>query len=152
MIETRGGEGGARWGGSGTAPNRSSRSCGRPKSSWPWGHGSLTRKGGRTATRRDELDVCVVGAGDGVMIQELTAARLRVVALQRGPFLKPGDFDDDELRTVIHDQVFSPDQIETWHFDENSSAEIGKFNMTAKLLRREQLAHRHQKRRQGSLQ
>src|SRR5262249_60048034 len=31
MIETRGGEGGARWGGSDTAPSRSSRSCVRPK-------------------------------------------------------------------------------------------------------------------------
>jgi len=59
--------------------------------------------------KRDEFDVCVIGtgAGGGVMIQELTAAGFRVVALQRGPFLKPADFDDDELRTVIRD----PDQM-----------------------------------------
>jgi len=36
--------------------------------------------------KRDECDVCVIGtgAGGGVMLQELTAAGFRVVALQRG--------------------------------------------------------------------
>ena len=41
---------------------------------------------------KDEIfDVCVIGtgAGGGVMIQELTAAGFRVVALQRGPLLTP---------------------------------------------------------------
>jgi choline dehydrogenase-like flavoprotein len=86
---------------------------------------------GRMAT--ETFDVCVIGtgAGGGVMIQELTAAGFRVVALQRGPFLKPGDFDDDELRTVIRDEVFSPNQVETYRFDEKSPTETGKFNMTA---------------------
>jgi choline dehydrogenase-like flavoprotein len=83
--------------------------------------------------RDDEFDVCVIGtgAGGGVMIQELTAAGLRVVALQRGPFLRPADFDDDELRTVIRDQVFSPDQVETYRHDDRSPIETGRFNYTA---------------------
>jgi choline dehydrogenase-like flavoprotein len=83
--------------------------------------------------KREEFDVCVIGtgAGGGVMIQELTAAGMRVVALQRGPFLKPSDFDDDELRTVIRDQVFSPDHVETWRFDAASPSETGRFTMTA---------------------
>ena len=53
----------------------------------------------------DDFDVCVIGtgAGGGVMLQELTAAGFRVVALQRGPFLQPAQFDDDELRTVLRD-------------------------------------------------
>jgi choline dehydrogenase-like flavoprotein len=82
---------------------------------------------------REEFDVCVIGtgAGGGVMIEQLTAAGFRVVALQRGPFLTPSDFDDDELRTVIRDQVFSPDQVETYRYDIKSPTETGKFNMTA---------------------
>jgi choline dehydrogenase-like flavoprotein len=85
---------------------------------------------------RDEFDVCVIGtgAGGGVMIQELTAAGLRVVALQRGPFLKPADFDDDELRTIIRDEVFSPDQVETWRRDDQSPTETGRFNYTANCV------------------
>ena len=57
--------------------------------------------------RQDEFDVCVIGtgAGGGVMIQELTAAGFRVVALQRGPFLQTSQFDDDELRTVWNEGV-----------------------------------------------
>ncbi len=82
---------------------------------------------------REEFDVCVIGtgAGGGVMIQELTAAGFHVVALQRGPFLQPSDFDDDELRTVIRDEVFSPDQLETYRYDAKSPTETGRFNMTA---------------------
>jgi choline dehydrogenase-like flavoprotein len=85
---------------------------------------------------KEEFDVCVIGtgAGGGVMMQELTAAGLRVVALQRGPFLKPGDFDDDELRTIIRDQVFSPDQVETYRYDEQSPTETGRFNYTANCV------------------
>ena len=83
--------------------------------------------------RGDEFDACVIGtgAGGGVMIQELTAAGLRVVALQRGPFLKPSDFDDDELRTIIRDQVFSPEQVETYRYDDKSPTETGRFNYMA---------------------
>ena len=86
--------------------------------------------------KRDEFDVCVIGtgAGGGVMLQELTAAGFRVVALQRGPFLKPADFDDDELRTVIRDEVFSADQVETYRYDENSPTETGRFNYTANCV------------------
>jgi choline dehydrogenase-like flavoprotein len=85
---------------------------------------------------KDEFDVCVIGtgAGGGVMIQELTAAGFRVVALQRGPFLKPGDFHDDELRTVIRDEVFSPDQVETYRYDDKSPTETGRFNYMANCV------------------
>ncbi len=81
----------------------------------------------------DEFDVCVIGtgAGGGVMIQELTAAGFRVVALQRGPFLKPTDFNDDELRTIVRDEVFSPDQVETYRYDDKSPTETGRFNYMA---------------------
>jgi choline dehydrogenase-like flavoprotein len=87
-------------------------------------------------TKREEFDACVIGtgAGGGVMIQELTAAGFRVVALQRGPFLKPADFDDDELRTVVRDEVFSSDQVETWRYDDKSPTETGRFNYTANCV------------------
>ncbi len=84
--------------------------------------------------KREDFDVCVIGtgAGGGVMIQELTAAGFRVVALQRGPYLRNQDFvDDDELRTVWRDELFSPDQLETWRLDELSPTYTGKFNAIA---------------------
>ena len=85
---------------------------------------------------KDEFDACVIGtgAGGGVMIQELTAAGFRVVALQRGPFLQPGDFHDDELRTIIRDEVFSSDQVETYRYDERSPTETGRFNYMANCV------------------
>ena len=81
--------------------------------------------------RPDTFDVCVIGtgAGGGTMIRELTAAGFRVVALQRGPYLRNQDFvSDDELTTA---RLFSPDQIETWRPDENSPEERGRFNYVA---------------------
>ena len=80
-----------------------------------------------------EFDVCVIGtgAGGGVMIDQLTAAGFRVVALERGPELSLADFDDDELRNVIRDQVFSRDQLETFRPDAQSRAETGRFSQIA---------------------
>jgi choline dehydrogenase-like flavoprotein len=83
--------------------------------------------------QREEFDVCVIGtgAGGGVMIQELTAAGFHVVALQRGPFLQTSEFSDDELHMVIRDELLSPDQVETWRFDQQSPTETGRFNRVA---------------------
>ncbi len=81
--------------------------------------------------KRESFDVCVIGtgAGGGVMSQELTAAGFRVVALQRGPYLRNRDFvSDDELRVV---RLFSPDQLETWRPDPATPAETGRFNYVA---------------------
>ena len=60
------------------------------------------------------------------MIDQLTAAGFEVVALERGGRVGPIDFDDDELRNVIRDQVFSPHQLETYRFDEASAFEPGR--------------------------
>jgi len=80
-----------------------------------------------------DFDVCVIGtgAGGGVMIDQLTAAGLRVVALERGPQLHSADFDDDELRNVIRDQVFSRDQLETFRAGEDAPTETGRFSQIA---------------------
>jgi choline dehydrogenase-like flavoprotein len=79
------------------------------------------------------FDVCVVGtgAGGGVMIQELTAAGFRVVALQRGPLLSTDDFVDDELKVMIRDGLFSPHQVETFRPDDATPAVAGRFNAMA---------------------
>jgi choline dehydrogenase-like flavoprotein len=83
-----------------------------------------------------EFDVCVVGTGaaGGVMIDQLTAAGFRVVALERGPELSLLDFDDDELRNAIRDQVFSPRQLETWRPDASTPTETGRFSQIAHCL------------------
>ena len=77
----------------------------------------------------DDFDVCVIGtgAGGGIMMDQLTAAGFRVVALERGPELSLAEFDDDELRNVVRDQVFSFDQLEIYRRDEAASSETGRF-------------------------
>jgi choline dehydrogenase-like flavoprotein len=81
----------------------------------------------------EPFDVCVIGtgAGGGVMIDRLTAAGLRVVALERGPKLETSQFDDDELENVVRDAVFSPEQLETYRLDAASPTETGRFNQLA---------------------
>ncbi len=80
---------------------------------------------------QEEFDVCVIGtgAGGGVMIQELTAAGFKVVALERGPKLELSQFlSDDELSVSIRDELFSPNQLETWRPDEATTVSQAKFN------------------------
>lgn len=81
----------------------------------------------------EDFDVCVIGtgAGGGVMIDRLTAAGLRVVALERGPQLSLSDFDDDELRNVVRDEIFSPHQLETYRFTATSPSETGRHSQIA---------------------
>jgi len=84
----------------------------------------------------EEFDVCVVGtgAGGGIMVDQLTAAGFRVVALERGGELSLVDFDDDELRNVIRDQVFSSDQLETYRSSAGEPTETGAFSQIAHCL------------------
>ena len=75
-----------------------------------------------------EYDACVIGtgAGGGVVIDQLTAVGMRVVALERGPMLSLADFDDDELRNVVRDRVFSQHQLETYRAREGDGVEQGR--------------------------
>jgi choline dehydrogenase-like flavoprotein len=86
-----------------------------------------------TVAKHEEFDVCVIGtgAGGGVMIDKLTAAGMRVVALERGPRLTVAEFDDDELRNVVRDEVFSPNQLETYRLDAESPSETGRISTLA---------------------
>jgi choline dehydrogenase-like flavoprotein len=78
----------------------------------------------------DVFDVCVIGtgAGGGVMLKELTAAGMRVVALERGPHLSTAQFTDDELEVISRDALFSPDQFETYRPAIGTATEKGRFN------------------------
>jgi len=87
-------------------------------------------------TSKNHFDVCVIGtgAGGGVMIDRLTAAGFKVVALQRGPELDGSDFKKDagdELKNVVRRQVFAPDLLETFRPDADSPTESGRFNPLA---------------------
>ncbi len=77
--------------------------------------------------KKQVFDVCIVGTGAGVMIDQLTAAGFSVVALERGPYIPPGEFDDDELRNSVRDLVFSADQQETFRHFEHEVAQPGKI-------------------------
>jgi choline dehydrogenase-like flavoprotein len=81
----------------------------------------------------ESFDVCVIGtgAGGGVMLKELTAAGMRVVALERGPELSLAQFTDDELAIMWRDTLFSPDQVETYRIEEGAKTETGRFNAIA---------------------
>ena len=84
--------------------------------------------------QNEEFDVCVIGtgAGGGVMIQELTAAGFRVVALERGPKLELSQFmSDDELSVSIRDELFSPGQLESWRPDTTTPTIQDKINALA---------------------
>lgn len=76
----------------------------------------------------EDFDACVIGTGadGGVRIDCLTAAGRRVIALEKGPWLLLSDFDDDELRNVVRDEIFSPHQLETDRFAASSPSEAGR--------------------------
>ena len=91
----------------------------------------------REVAKHGLADVCVIGtgAGGGVMLQELAEAGFDVVALERGPSLSLSQFmSDDELSVVLRDELFSPDQLETWRPDDASTAQVGRFHGIAHCL------------------
>jgi len=86
---------------------------------------------------QDEYDVCVVGtgAGGGVIIDRLTAAGLKVVALERGSQLTGEDlFNRDELQCVVRDKLYSPHQLETYRRNAQSPGETGRISEIAQCV------------------
>ncbi|WP_440874292.1 GMC family oxidoreductase [Thalassotalea sp. PLHSN55] len=75
------------------------------------------------------FDVCVIGtgAGGGVMIDQLTAAGMRVVALERGPHFTQADFDEDELKNIVRKNVFAEGKVDCYRPDKNSPTESGNI-------------------------
>lgn len=79
-------------------------------------------------------DVCIVGsgAGGGVMAQQLTAAGMNVVVLERGRHMNPGDFmQQDELTNMIRQDFFARDYRETQREDTTQTAQPGKYSLLA---------------------
>jgi len=85
--------------------------------------------------KNNKFDVCIIGtgAGGGVMIDELTAAGFKVVALERGHMWQNSEFmEHDELASQIQrNSVWSPDLIETLRSDESSTAVAGQYTALA---------------------
>jgi choline dehydrogenase-like flavoprotein len=81
--------------------------------------------------KKKVFDVCVIGtgAGGGVMIDQLTAAGMSVVGLERGPYLSTSEFDDDELRNGVRDLVFSPNQEESFYNAATGETQAGSFSL-----------------------
>ncbi len=80
----------------------------------------------------ETFDVCVIGtgAGGGVMIDELTAAGLSVVALERGPRLGPAEFaEHDEISNQVRGTGFAPELAETLRPDESTPAQRRRTSM-----------------------
>jgi choline dehydrogenase-like flavoprotein len=84
------------------------------------------------ARKPDPVDVVIVGTGatGGTAAKVLTEAGLRVVALERGPWLTPQDFSFDEIkylgRNYLHpDPILKP---RTRRPDEQSKSEIFPFS------------------------
>jgi len=48
-----------------------------------------------------------------------------------GGRLRTSQITDDELAIVVHDTLFSPDQLETFRWDEASPTRTGRFNWLA---------------------
>jgi choline dehydrogenase-like flavoprotein len=82
-------------------------------------------------------DVCIVGsgAGGGVMAQQLSAAGMDVVVLERGRHMSPGDFmQQDELSNMIRQDFFARDYLETQREDSSQTAAPGKYSLLAQTV------------------
>jgi choline dehydrogenase-like flavoprotein len=84
------------------------------------------------------VDVCIVGTGatGGTVAKVLTEAGLRVVGLERGPWIRPEAFSGDELKYISRGYL-EPDlrlKPRTRRHDEHSRAEINAFSPLPQLV------------------
>lgn len=90
------------------------------------------------AHKPDPVDVCIIGAGasGATAAKVLTEAGLNVVALERGPWLKPEQFSGDELKFLNRNYVWPDAKLKprTRRTDENTDAEVTQFSPTPNLV------------------
>lgn len=90
------------------------------------------------ATKPEPVDVCIVGAGasGGTAAKVLSEAGLKVVALERGPWLKPELFSGDELKYVNRNYLWPDAKLKprTVRPDQDSDAELFQFSPTPQLV------------------
>jgi choline dehydrogenase-like flavoprotein len=85
------------------------------------------------------VDVLIVGAGGAsgaTVAKVLTEAGLRVVGLERGPWLKPEHFSGDEIKFINRNYLW-PDPVlkpRTVRRDETSPAEVTQFSPMPQIV------------------
>jgi choline dehydrogenase-like flavoprotein len=88
--------------------------------------------------RFEDVDVCIVGAGagGGTAAKVLTEAGLRVVALERGPWMAERQFSPDELANFNRYLIWPDPTIHprTYRPDENAAAVVQPFCPTPNLV------------------
>ncbi|MEA2278530.1 MAG: hypothetical protein QOC78_3490 [Solirubrobacteraceae bacterium] len=82
----------------------------------------------------ERVDVCIVGAGaaGGTAAKVLTEAGLKVVALDRGPWLRNEHFSGDELKYLNRNYVWPDPKLKprTYRPNEESETEVVQFSPT----------------------
>jgi choline dehydrogenase-like flavoprotein len=82
----------------------------------------------------ERVDVCIVGAGaaGGTAAKVLTEAGLKVVALDRGPWLRNEHFSGDELKYLNRNYVWPDPKLKprTYRPNDESETEVVQFSPT----------------------
>jgi choline dehydrogenase-like flavoprotein len=89
------------------------------------------------ASYPDATEVCIIGSGAGgaVMAEQLAAAGIDVVVLERGPERNESQFGaQNELDNMIRQDFFAPGYRETLRASANDSALPGRYSMLAHTL------------------
>ena len=88
--------------------------------------------------RPDHTDVVVIGAGaaGGTVVKVLTEAGIRVVCLERGPWIRPDQFSGDELKYInrgflCQDSLLKP---RTKRSDASETAKRTRFSPTPQMV------------------
>src|SRR3954454_25104196 len=87
----------------------------------------------------DPVDVLIVGTGGAsgaTVAKVLTEAGLRVVGLERGPWLKPEQFSGDEIKFINRDYLW-PDPVlkpRTVRRDEQSASVVQQFSPLPQMV------------------
>lgn len=91
------------------------------------------------STKPEPADVLIVGAGGAsgaTVAKVLTEAGLRVVGLERGPWLKPEHFSGDEIKFINRNYLW-PDPVlkpRTVRRDENSPSVTAQFSPLPQMV------------------
>lgn len=90
------------------------------------------------ARKPEPVDVCIIGAGasGATAAKVLTEAGLSVVALERGPFLKPEQFSGDELKFLNRNYIWPDEKLKprTYRPHDKTKAQIRRFSPTPNLV------------------
>lgn len=90
------------------------------------------------APKPEKVDVCIIGAGasGATAAKVLTEAGLKVVALERGPWLKPEQFSGDEMKFLNRNYIWPDEKLKprTYRPNEDNEAVIRKFSPTPNLV------------------